>query len=177
MDRAYKDLGEEFVFLMSTNQRKIYSYILAAVGRQSIADEIMQQTSLTMWRNFARFQRGTNFTAWGKEIAKYEIFTYRKKNSKEQFLDPESLRRVLEASQKVEKSSDQRMKALEGCLEKLTEKKRSLLQYRYQEGLSCSAVADKMQLPLATVYRTMARIHKVLQDCIHRTLILWETES
>ncbi|MEJ5260963.1 MAG: sigma factor-like helix-turn-helix DNA-binding protein [Anaerohalosphaeraceae bacterium] len=92
-------------------------------------------------------------------------------------MDPESLRRVLEASQKVEKSSDQRMKALEGCLEKLTERKRCLLQYRYQEGLSCSAVADKMQLPLATVYRTMARIHKVLQDCIHRTLILWETES
>lgn len=171
------DQGEEFVLLMSVNQRKIYSYILAAVGRQTIADELMQQTSLTMWRNFSRFQRGTNFAAWGKEIAKYEILTYRKKKSKELFLDQESLSRVLEAHQQIEKSSDQRMKALDGCLKKLTEKKRCLIQYRYYDGLPCSAIAEKMKTPVSTIYKTLARVHLLLQDCIHRTLVLWESES
>ena len=171
------DQGEQFVFLMSTNQRKIYSYVLTAVGRQNVAEEIMQQTCLTMWRGFSRFEEGTNFSAWGKEIAKYEIFNYRKKKAKELFLDHESLNRVLEASQKVEKSSDQRMKALEGCLKKLTEKRRRLIQYRYNEGLACSTIAEKTNFPVSTIYKTLARVHASLQDCIHQTLILWEAEA
>lgn len=168
---------EHFIFLMSTNQRKIYSYILSAVARQNIAEEIMQQTLLVMWRNFSRFKAGSNFSAWGKEIAKYEIFNYRKKKAKEIFLDRESLNRVLEASRKIEKSSDQRMKALEGCLKKLTEKKRRLIHYRYNEGLSCSTIAERTNAPLFTIYKTLARVHATLQECVRRTLIIWETEA
>jgi RNA polymerase sigma-70 factor, ECF subfamily len=171
------NLEEQFIFLMSTNQRKIYSYVLTAVGRQAIAEEIMQQTFLMMWRNFSRFEEGTNFSAWGKEIAKYEIFNYRKKKAKELFLDHESLSRVLEAAQEVEKAADQRMKALDGCLKKLTDKNRSLIQYRYTEGLACSIIAEKMNFPVSTIYKTLARIHSSLQECIHRTLILWEAQA
>lgn len=168
---------EQFIFLISTNQRKIYSFILSAVSRQNTAEEIMQQTLLIMWRNFSRFQAGTSFSAWGKEIAKYEIFNYRKKKTKEIFLDRESLNRVLEASQKIEKSSDQRMKALEGCIKKLSEKKRRLIRYRYNEGLACSRIAEKMNSPISTIYKTLARVHASLQDCIRRTLVIWESET
>ena len=168
---------EQFILLMSTNQRKIYSFVLTAVGRQSIAEEIMQQTLLVMWRNFSRFKEGTNFSAWGKEIARYEIFNYRKKKAKGLLLDHESLSRVLEASQKVEKSSDQRIKALDGCLKKLAERKRRLIYYRYNKGLSCSLIAEKMNSPISTIYKTFARIHATLQECIYRTLKIWEAEA
>jgi RNA polymerase sigma-70 factor (ECF subfamily) len=172
-----KNQEEQFIYLMSTHQRKIYSYVLTAVGRQTIAEEIMQQTFLMMWRNFSRFEEGTNFSAWGKEIAKYEIFNYRKKKAKELFLDHESLNRVLEAAQEVEKASDQRIKALDGCLKKLTEKNRNLIQYRYNEGLACTVIAEKTNFPVSTIYKTLARVHSSLQECIQRTLILWEAEA
>jgi RNA polymerase sigma-70 factor (ECF subfamily) len=172
-----KNHEEQFILLMSTNQRKIYSFILTAVGRQTIAEEIMQQTFLMMWREFSRFQEGTNFSAWGKEIAKYEIFNYRKKKARELFLDHESLSKVLEASQKIEMSSDQRMMALDGCLKKLTPKNRSIIQYRYNEGLACSVIAEKVNSPINTVYKMLARIHSSLQECIHRTLILWDAPA
>jgi RNA polymerase sigma-70 factor, ECF subfamily len=177
MNMKPENRSEQFILLMSTNQRKIYSYVLTAVGRQTIAEEIMQQTFLMMWRNFSRYEEGTNFSAWGKEIAKYEIFNYRKKKAKELFLDHESLDRVLEASQQVEQSSDQRMKALDGCLKKLTDKNRSLIQYRYNEGLACSVIAERMNFPISTIYKTLARVHSSLQECIHRTLILWEAQA
>lgn len=167
---------EEFIVLLSENQRKIYSFVLSAVSRQGVAEEIMQQTCLIMWRNFSHYEKGTNFAAWGKEIAKYEIFNYRKKKTKELFLDPESLDKVMEMSQKTEMTSDQTIKALEGCLKKLTEKKRNLVRYRYNEGLACSLIAEKMKIPVTTVYKSLARIHASLEDCIHKTLVLWEAE-
>jgi RNA polymerase sigma-70 factor (ECF subfamily) len=172
-----KGREEQFILLLSENQRKIYSFVLSTVGRQNVAEEIMQQTCLMMWRNFSHFEEGTNFSAWGKEIAKYEIFNYRKRKAKELLLDHESLNKVLEASQQVEKSSDQRMKALDGCLKKLTEKNRCLIQYRYNEGLTCSVIAEKMNFPISTIYKTLSRVHTSLQDCIHRTLLLWEVEA
>jgi RNA polymerase sigma-70 factor (ECF subfamily) len=168
---------EQFIFLLSTNQRKIYSYILTAVGRQTVAEEIMQQTLLVMWRNFTRFEEGTNFSAWGKEIAKYEVFNYRKKKTRELFLDEESLDKILNVSQKIAQSSDQRIKALDGCLKKLTEKKRCLIHYRYSEGLSCSLIAEKVNSPVSTIYKTFVRVHASLLDCIRRTLLIWEAEA
>lgn len=168
---------EKFILLLTENQRKIYSYILSSVGLQHAAEEILQQTCLMMWRNYSRFQEGTSFSAWGKEIAKYEVFNYRKKKAKELLLDPEALDRILEANQKVEDSSDQRMKALEGCLKKLSDKNRSLIRFRYNEGLSCSVIAEKMNFNLATVYKNLARVHASLQDCTRRTLLLWEAEA
>lgn len=168
---------EQFIFLLSTNQRKIYSYILTAVGRQTVAEEIMQQTFLKMWQNYSRFEEGTNFSAWGKEIAKYEIFNYRKRRTREVYLDPESLDRVLEAARQIESTSDQRMKALEGCLKKLNDKQRQLIRYRYNEGFNCSDIAEKMNSTQSTIYKTIARLHASLQDCIRRTLIVWEADT
>lgn len=168
---------EQFIFLISVNQSKIYSYILTAIGRQHTAEEIMQQTFLKMWQNFSRFEEGSSFAAWGKEVARYEILSYRKKKAKECLLDKTALARVLESSRKVEESGEQRMKALDGCLQKLSEKKRRLIQYRYTENLPCSAIAEKLDSPISTIYKTLARVHAALQECINRTLSVWGSEA
>lgn len=167
---------EQFIFLLSIHQRKIYSFILSAVSRQNAAEEIMQQTLLMMWRNFSHFEEGSCFAAWGKAIAKYEIFNYRKKNARELILGQRALDKILEASQRVEETSDQRIKALDGCLKKLAGKKRTLIHSRYSEGLSCKAIAEKMNIPIYTVYKTFARLHSSLQECVRRTLVVWESE-
>ncbi|MCE5187471.1 MAG: sigma-70 family RNA polymerase sigma factor [Planctomycetaceae bacterium] len=168
---------EQFIFLISANQSRIYSYILTAVGRQHTAEEIMQQTFLKMWQNFSRFEEGSSFCAWGKEVARYEILTYRKKQARELYLDDAALNRVLEASTRIEKAGDKRMKALDGCLQKLSEKKRQLIQYRYTENLACTAIADRLNAPVSTIYKTLARVHALLQECINRTLVIWESEA
>ena len=174
-DNGSKEEG--FIALLSVNQRKIYSYILASVGKRNIADEIMQQALLVMWRDFSHFKSGTNFSAWGKEIAKYEIFNYRKSRIKTFCLDAEALEKVMQTSQQLEAVSDQRMEAMQGCLKKLSEKKRSLIYYRYNNGYSCIEISEKMNCPVSTVYKTFVRIHTALQDCIRSTLAIWDAQS
>jgi RNA polymerase sigma-70 factor (ECF subfamily) len=168
---------ERFMVLFSINKRKIYAYILAALGNRNVADDIMQQTLLTMWRNFSRFEEGTNFAAWGKTIAKYRIFSYRRKQAKEMLLGDEALQRVLDLSQSVEMRSDERQRAMEGCLKKLSDQHLKLIQLRYNQEYTCTLISEKLNRPISTVYKTLARIHASLHDCILRTLRVWEAEA
>ena len=64
---------EAFLQLLTANQSRIMGFILAMVPNRSVADDILQETTLLMWEKFKNFQDGTNFTAWGISIAKNKI--------------------------------------------------------------------------------------------------------
>jgi RNA polymerase sigma-70 factor (ECF subfamily) len=168
---------EEFLSLLAANQRKIFSYILAAVGRRNIAEEIMQQTLLIMWKDFDRFETGTNFSAWGKKIAYHKILEYRKRNAKSVLFDSEVLQKFLDMSQKTSTGSDDRGKALEGCMKKLKESSLRILSMRYNQQKSCKEISEEIDRPIQTVYKNMSRIYMALKECIDRTIAVWSSES
>jgi RNA polymerase sigma-70 factor (ECF subfamily) len=168
---------EEFLSLLTTNQRKVFSYILAAVGRRNIAEEIMQQTLLIMWKDFDKFEIGTNFSAWGKTIAYHKILEYRKQNAKSVLFDSEIMQRVLEMSEKTSNDSNERVKALEGCMKKLKKSSQRILSMRYNQRMSCKEISAEIGRPIQTVYKNMSRIYTALKDCIDRTIAVWSSES
>jgi RNA polymerase sigma-70 factor (ECF subfamily) len=165
----------EFLSLLAANQRKVFSYILAAVGRRNIAEEIMQQTLLIMWRDFDKFETGTNFSAWGKIIAYHKILEYRKRNARSVLFDSEVMQRVLDMSEKTSTDSDERVKALEGCMKKLKESSQRILSMRYRQGMSCKEISAEIGRPIQTVYKNMSRIYIALKDCIDRTIAVWSS--
>jgi RNA polymerase sigma-70 factor (ECF subfamily) len=64
-----------------------------------------------------------------------------------------------------------RMEALRQCMEKLHERSRSLLQLRYEEGLPCAHVAQKLRRSVNAVYQSLSRIHRDLRQCVERRLL------
>lgn len=176
-NRSFDEIkGEgEFLSLLAVEQRKVFSYILAAVGRRNAAEEIMQQTLLIMWRDFGKFERGTNFSAWGKKIAYHKILEYRKRNVRVVF-DSDVLQKVLEMSPKTSINSDKRVEALGGCMRKLKESSRLLLTMRYNRKMSCKEISEAMNCPIQTVYKNISRVCIALKDCIDRTMAVWSSE-
>ena len=167
-----------FIELYSREQKKIFLYILSMVHRQSDAEDIMQQTAADMWRLFERFEKGTNFAAWGMGIAKYRILSYRKKQSKNRlFLSQEVYDQVVEELQDSEGRSDKRTNALRGCLKKLKESDRKMLSMHYEDSLSYTRIAEQLNVSKLGIYKVMARIHTNLQRCINQTLLIWETNG
>ena len=165
----------EFLSLLADTQRKIFSYIMALVGRRNIAEDIMQQTLLIMWREFSVFEKGTSFSAWGKKIAYYKILEYRKQNAKMILLDDKTIQEVLGLSEEVSRNSDERVKALEGCLRKLKETSLCLIVMRYHQGMSCKEISKAVNRPRQTVYKNMARTYSALKDCIDKTIVVWNS--
>ena len=68
-----------FVRLLGQNQRRIFLYVMSMVPDWNDAEEISQETNLILWREFGRFQQGTNFAAWASRVAFHQVPAVRKR--------------------------------------------------------------------------------------------------
>lgn len=68
---------EEFGTLLNADKNRLYAYIFAFVADRTIADDVFQETCLTLWQEFEKFERGTNFSKWANVIAFNRIRHYR----------------------------------------------------------------------------------------------------
>lgn len=171
------DKYERFLALYSINQKRIFSFILALVPKRVDAEDVLQQTMLEMWRLFDRFEAGTNFSAWGMKIARFQILKFRRQQQKKGalfFPNDQTFQVLLDQANHTPPKKDYRLPALEGCIKKLQEKERHLLNMRYEKGLTYQVLAEKTHHSLTGMYKIMAKIHTKLQRCIHMTVSLWE---
>lgn len=77
---------ELFVQLIGLHQSKIHRYLLSLVPNLHDADDLFQQTNLFLWREFDRFEEGTNFVSWACAVAYHEVLAWRKTRSRERLV-------------------------------------------------------------------------------------------
>ena len=77
-------VSHEFSQLFEADKNRLYAYIYAYVLDGSAADDIFQETSMTLWREFNKFELGTNFSKWANGIAFNRIRVFRRNNKKYQ---------------------------------------------------------------------------------------------
>ena len=75
--RPDEDAVERFSALFKQHSRAIYGHIRALVPNASDADDVFQETSVTLWQKFNYFQPGTDFRAWSCRIAYYKVLKLR----------------------------------------------------------------------------------------------------
>ncbi|QDV40605.1 RNA polymerase sigma factor [Stieleria neptunia] len=161
----------DFVRLFSANQRRIQTFILTLLPDRDQAQDVMQNTSVVLWQKFETFQPGTDFTAWAFRIARLEVLSLVRRQGKGRLVFDESICNGL-ADEITDRDaiSDSRLRALEGCVKKLSAVDRDLLQRRYEEGATIKAVAEAVGRPLEGMYKAMRRIHRTLFECTQRKL-------
>jgi RNA polymerase sigma-70 factor (ECF subfamily) len=71
------DRAEEFVFLLARHERLLGAYVMTMVPHPQDADDILQEAKVVMWRNFTKFEPGTNFGAWARKVAFHQVLAYR----------------------------------------------------------------------------------------------------
>ena len=59
----------EFIALLTSNQSRLYAYVLSLVGDRQQAQDVMQETNIVLWRKASQFTLGTNFGAWMLKVA------------------------------------------------------------------------------------------------------------
>lgn len=162
---------EEFVRLLSQNQRRLLLYILTLVPRLTEAEEILQETNLVLWREYESFQPGTNFLAWAFKVAFFQVLAWRKKQQRDRlefsdaFLET-TARELAESNDHLE----QRAEKLNDCLARLPPDQREIIQLRYREGLGVEQIAARLGRTVAAVYRALSRIRLSLYECVSKGL-------
>lgn len=162
-----------FMRLLSENQRRIALYVLSLVPRWSEAEEVIQETNLVLWREFSKFQPGTNFPAWACTVAFHQVLAWRKRRSRQRVCFSDAfLEAVAEESASAGEQLDARWRHLAHCLEKLPEQRRELVRLRYREECTIEELADRTGRTVAAIYRALSRARRMLFDCVNRSVAL-----
>ena len=133
------------------------------------ADEIMQETSIVIWRKIEEFQLGSNFQAWSFRIARFQVMNYQKKLStqKKKVSFSEDLLEELEDTRLgLGKPHDEKWDKLDVCRKKLKEKDQELLEQVYGLGMEVDALAHHLDRKATSIYRSLRRIRLVLEKCV-----------
>lgn len=165
---ADKRLAEEFTELYAACHRRLYLYIVTLIGNPLDAHDILQDTNLVLWQKFDQFERGTNFHAWAREVARYRVLRYRQMHLNDApTLEPH----VLDALARHRDTTDDRREqlysdALPDCIRKLSEDDRELLHLRYASGAAVQSLAKKLNRSANAISQSLARIRRLLRKCV-----------
>ncbi len=162
---------EEFIELLTGAQSAVFGYIMSLVHDSVRAQDVLQETNITLWRKAENFEFGTNFTAWACRTAYFHVLNHRRKASREQLVfDDDVLDYLAERQEERLEESDHRITALRGCLEKLSEKQRALIERRYRPGASVQAIAADDGKTEGAISQSLYRIRAALQECVEKKL-------
>lgn len=159
--------ARQFLDLLAPIQEALQRYALRNSWNREQAGDILQEAVLTGWREFHRFQIGTDFRAWMFKVLVNTVYSFNKKVTREKqqrttFADDlegvlqreEAWFGILANPEQVLQGLDQR---LVGAIGTLGLDERHCLLLRIVEGFAYKDIATMLDIPMGTV---MSHVHR-----------------
>ena len=171
MEPLTADAQKQLMLLMTQNQRRIFGYLYTLVPDRHAAEDLLQETSLVICEKFHEFTLGTDFVAWACQIAWWRVRAARQKYARSKVVfDEKVLESVAHTAAELAPQMSARHEALAHCLQKLHPRDRELLMTRYEPGNGVPEAARRTGRSLEAAYKALARLRKLLFDCVHHQL-------
>jgi len=163
--------ADEFARLFGGHARQIYSYILTLIPHWADAEDVFQETSTILWEKFGEFTPGTNFHAWACRVAYFRAiwFWQRQKKVAVPFSE-EFFNLVAEDALSHQDVLEDQHQALAGCVQKLVDQDRDLIDRCYVPGVTIKQAALELGRSPDAAYKALKRIHRELFDCVEAVL-------
>ena len=167
------DRASQLMRLITEHQRRIFGYIYTLVPDRQDAQDILQETSVVLCQKFDQFRPGTDFAAWACQIAYWEVRRARQKFARSKVIfNQEVVDAIAETAAELLPEMGARHEALAKCLQKLHPRDRELLLTRYEPGSGVEEAAQRSGRSLVAAYKALARLRKLLLDCVTNQLSL-----
>jgi RNA polymerase sigma-70 factor (ECF subfamily) len=161
---------QQFLSLFLRSEREIFRYVAALVPNLSEVDDIVQQTAITLWEKFDAYDPNRPFTPWACRFALNKTRQWMERRKRWMTLLEDGLAEEL-AQRRVELQPvwESRLRCLEGCLDQLPEKSRSLIESYYFGRNGVETLANETGCSVGAIYKMLQRIRHRLQECIEKT--------
>jgi RNA polymerase sigma-70 factor (ECF subfamily) len=150
------------------------AYLANLVHHLSDVDDLAQEVFLAAYRGLATYQRGSDFGAWLRGIARHKAYKYlRRRAARGRVMDGfrEELARTLEAD--IERAAagcaPSAIESLLHCIERLPEKFKRVVRAGL-DGDKPADVAEALATTVGAVYNLHYRANKLLRDCMTKEL-------
>jgi RNA polymerase sigma-70 factor (ECF subfamily) len=163
---------EDFLRLLGQHERHLAAFVYSLVPRAADADDILQDAKVTMWREFGRFEPGTNFRAWARRIVTHQVLNFRRavQRRPNPALEDSFIEAVAAEIDRQAGELDRRSDALQHCLQKLSDPHRKIIVWRYFDNCGIDEIATRTQRSAEAVYQLLSRIRGMLNECVSRQL-------
>lgn len=164
-------LHAEYIELLMSHMNSIYRYIVTMVPNAADSEDILQETSKLIWVKFKDYRQGTDFKNWALTIARFKVLSYYRSRQQNRInFSSQTLDAISDYLETHEDNTDEELQLLRNCVSRLTARDRTLIQQKYTQKVTTKQLALQLGRPVAGLYSTLARIQKVLVDCVRRNL-------
>lgn len=165
-----EDPASEFVGLMLDAQRGLRNYLLSLHPVAADIDDLMQQTALTLWKEFHRYDRSREFMPWALRIAYFEVLRMRTMRSRDMLVFSDDIVELLADEEPPPEALVSKRLALAECLGKLNASERELLMACYGEGGTVADLAVRRKAKPHQLYHQLDHIRRSLIACVRRQM-------
>lgn len=169
-DRSSRHEYEPFVQLLVGEQLSLLNYITLLLADPDAANNVLQETNLVLWRKSQDFTMGTNFTAWARKVAYWQVQAYIRDRTRDRHCFTPELVDQLAAQRSPERDETETQVALRHCLKGVSKENLEFLRLRYEDDLTIVAMAERLGKKLSAVKVRLLRIRQALQECVKENL-------
>jgi RNA polymerase sigma-70 factor (ECF subfamily) len=163
--------AELLVRLLTRHQEEIFRHIFALIPHEEDARDVLQETSVALYRKFADFDPAKPFLPWAYRFAELEVFKQRERNVRgNRHFNRELVEQLAREREPLDALMHARLIALEHCLEELPPGDRALIRQRYHDQTRIEELVKLSGASRRTLFRNLDRVRRVLMDCISRRL-------
>ena len=163
--------GDETAFehLYDETRAKLYGVRLRILGRPELAEEVMQETYLKVWKMADQFDPAiASPITWMVAIARNRaIDIVRKKGEVSIEDEPDALEVASEQPAPLaRREMTEELKRLLSCLGKLDPEKQRIVLLAYYSGWSRDQLAQKLDIPVNTIKTWLRRSLLEIRECM-----------
>lgn len=168
--------GDQSAFDIIYNESKRYVYytILKTTGDKEVADDILQETYLDVYKSLNQLQSPGAFKGWAAKIAQHKISRYYQKKSPELFSTEEEMDDAVGELTEDDMSAlpedaminKEVQRLISEIIDELPENQKSAIVSFYYNQMSIPEIAETMGVPENTVKTYLFRGKKKIKDGI-----------
>ena len=161
--------AEQVQMLFVRHEGAIRAFVRALQPSLADADDVLQETFLTVSRKASSFEPDTNFVAWACGIARLKVLENFRALKRANVLSDAAIIALAEEPPPSDTIS-LREEALSRCIEKLAPKSRDLLWRRYSGRQDSETMADGFGMTCTAVRVALSKARAFLRDCVSNEL-------
>lgn len=145
----------------------VRSLVLALWPDFDGANDIIQETFLTVTRKAADFKLGSDFAAWAATIARYKVKeAWKTKHRTFEAISPEVIESLMSSRPEGEHRQVE-LAALTECMRRLSPKACAIVEMRYEQSHSLMEIGTRIGWTAGSVHVALSRARMLLRDCIN----------
>jgi RNA polymerase sigma-70 factor (ECF subfamily) len=153
--------------LFARHHVRVYRFVLRLVRNESVAEDLISDVFLDVWRQAGRFEGRSAVSTWMLAIARFKALSALRRRPDEE-LDDKAAEAIEDPSDDPEVALDKKDKSavIRKCLEGLSAEHREIVDLVYYHEKSVEEVAEIVGIPENTVKTRMFYARKRLSELL-----------